>query len=292
MPRRSLAAQTAFGPMVIVAIEHSVPEDQRLLSDSLAVRLLPPGTPLIVGACRWQPLRKLFVNLSNRRAPGVWGGVLCRKRYADEVVSAAIDDGIDQVVILGAGLDTRAYRLAAPRGAIAFELDLPENVAYKERHLRQACGVLPEHVVLVPLDFEADDLAVALHTRGFEMQRRAVFVWEAVTQYLTEQAVRRTLAWLAQAAGGSRLVFTYVRRDFLSGTNLFDGQRLYTDFVIKRPIWRFGLHPEDVGSLLLEFGWVEQEQLGRAEYMQRYLEPIGRRLSVTEIERSVRATRA
>src|SRR6266542_4629750 len=96
MAGRSPAAQTAFGTMVIVAIEQSVPTPQRLVQDDLAVGLLPAGT-LIVGACRWSSVRDLFVSLSARRAPGVWGGVLCRKRYADGILTAALDDGIDQV---------------------------------------------------------------------------------------------------------------------------------------------------------------------------------------------------
>jgi len=94
--------------MVIVAIEHAVTTPQRLVQDNLAVVLLPAGTELIAGACRWSLLRDLFVSLSDRRAPCVWGGVLCRKRYTDDILTAALDDGIDQV----ASSSARAWILA------------------------------------------------------------------------------------------------------------------------------------------------------------------------------------
>lgn len=291
MLKRSPAAQTALGPMVVVAIEQTYPARQRIVQDDLAVRYLPAGAQLLARACSWPPLRGLFVRLSDRRAPGVWGGLLCRKRYADDSVAAALDDGIDQVVILGAGLDTRACRLVAPRGVAAFEVDLPENVRAKEQRLRAIFGRIPEHVALVPVDFETDDLAASLGAHGFRADRPAMFVWEAVTQYLTERGVRRTLAFLARVARGSRLVFTYVRQDFLSGTELYGAPSLRRDFVVRRRLWHFGLAPEHVAALLAEYGWTEREQPGGAELARRYFEPVNRHLSVTEIERSVSADR-
>jgi methyltransferase (TIGR00027 family) len=204
-------------------------------------------------------------------------------------VAEAIADGIAQVVFLGAGLDTRAHRLVAPAGASALELDLPVNIAYKQQRLLAIYGGLPEHVVLVPVDFETDDLTAALAPRGFRIDKPALLVWEAVTQYLTEDGVRRTRAFLAKAASGGRLIFTYVRKDFVDGTNTYDAEKLYQDFVVKQRVWHFGIEPQHVADLLREYGWVEREQVGRAEYVQRYLEPIGRALSVSEIERFVYA---
>jgi methyltransferase (TIGR00027 family) len=288
MAKRTPAAQTAFGPMLIVAVEQAYPSLQRVVQDNLAIRFLPAGTDLLVSACRWRFMRNLLITLSEQRAPGVWGGVLCRKRYADDRVAQAVTDRVEQMVILGAGLDTRAYRLVAPAGVPAFEIDVPANIVYKEQRLRRIYGRLPEHVALVAVDFGVDDLGVALGAHGFRLEQRAMFVCEAVTQYLTEDAVRRTLAFLSHAASGSRLIFTYVRKDFLDGTNQNGAQGLYRDFVAKR-VWRFGIDPEHVGGLLQEYGWAEREQVGRAEYAARYLEPIGRDLSVSEMERFVYA---
>ncbi len=289
MSVRPASAQTAFGPMVIAAAEQNTPAPQRLIDDQLAIRFLPPGMRLIVRACRWRPVHNLLVRVTDGTAPGMWGSMLCRKRYVDDTVAQALASGVEQVMILGAGLDTRAYRLVAPAGALAFELDQRANTDYKVRRLRAIYGGAPERVRLIPVDFEADDLASALTVAGFDLSRPALFVWEAVTQYLTEQSVRATFTFLAKAAAGSQLIFTYVRADFLDGTNLYGAGRLRERMTGKYDVWKFGIAPQQVAALLGEFGWTEREQAGPAEYTARYLEPAGRRMPVSEIERFVRA---
>ncbi|MDX3584684.1 SAM-dependent methyltransferase [Streptomyces europaeiscabiei] len=285
--KRPPAAQTALGPMVIAACEQHLPESQRVLSDELAVQFLPPGLRLVTGACRWRPVRDLLTGATDKKALGLWASVLSRKRYADDKVSEAVRAGIEQFVFLGAGLDTRAYRLVPPTGARAFEIDLPANIAHKRQRLNAVFGRVPDHVFLVPVDFQTDDLADVLHAHGFAPEIPTMFVWEAVTQYLTEDGVRRTLAFLAKAAIDSRLIFTYVRKDFLDGIDFYGAAQAHQDFVVEHAMWHFGLAPEDTRSLLQEYGWAEREQVGSREYLARYVRPTGRDLPVSEIERFV-----
>ena len=289
MSGRSASAQTALGPMVIAAVEQFTPQRQRLFDDELAVRFLPPVVQLIVRACRWRPVRDLLVRATERSAPGMWASMLCRKRYADDAVTAALAAGIEQVVFLGAGLDTRPYRLVVPAGAVAFELDQRANTDDKQRRLRAIYGQPPERVRLIPVDFEVDDLTDVLGRASFDSQRPALFVWEAVTQYLTHESVRATFAFLAKAPAGSRLVFTFVRADFLDGSNLYGAGRLRERMTGRYAVWTFGIAPADVAALLREYGWSEREQVGPAEYSARYLAPAGRNMPVSEIERFVRA---
>lgn len=286
MSGRPASAQTALGPMVIAAVERYTPPRQRLFDDGLAVRFLPPGVQWIVRACRWRLVRNLLVRATERSAPGMWGSMLCRKRYADDAVADALAAGFEQVVFLGAGLDTRASRLVAPAGALAFELDQLANTDDKVRRLRAVFGKVPERIRVIGVDFEVDDLAAALAVAGFDSTRPALFVWEAVTQYLREEAVRATLAFSAKAATGSRLVFTYVRADFLDGTNLYGAGRLRERMA---GIWKWAIAPQDVAAVLREYGWAEREQVGPAEYVERYLRPAGRDVPVSEIERFARA---
>lgn len=287
MAKRPPAAQTAFGPMVIAAGEQYVPEAQRLLHDELAVQFLPPNLRLVVRACRWRFVRNMLINLTEKQAPGVWGGTLCRKRYAEEKVSGAVQTGIRQVVVLGAGMDTGVYRLPALAGVACFEIDLPANIVDKRARLQAIYGQVPEHVTLLPVDFETQDLSAALANNGFDISKPAMFVWEAVTQYLSEDSVHAMLSYLGKAATGSQLIFTYVRKDFLDGTNFYDSERLHHQFVTKYGVWHWGIEPADVDDLLRECGWTEREQVGRAEYLARYVEPTGRDLPVAEIERFV-----
>jgi methyltransferase (TIGR00027 family) len=288
MATRPPAAQTALGPMVIAAVEQLERADRRIVTDPLAVRVLPPALALMVRACRWRRLRNSLIRATDKRAQGIWGGVLCRKRYADDQVTAAVEAGIEQFVVLGAGLDTRAYRLLDQDRARVYEVDLPVNIDTKRARL----GDVPDHVRLIAVDFETDDLMESLTGNGFQLDQPTMFVWEAVTQYLTEDGVRRTLALLAKATTGSRLAFTFIRRDFLDGTNAYNAEGAYRDFVVRHQVWHFGLAPDQVAGLLEEYGWVEREQVGAAEYQDRYLRRVGRDLPVSEIERFVLATKS
>ncbi|MBO0810858.1 MAG: SAM-dependent methyltransferase [Microlunatus sp.] len=277
--------------MVISAIDQYEPAQQRVDDDPMADRMLPPALRASVAFCRVPAFRRLMIAASERSVPGSWGSLLCRKRYADDQVTDALQSGIKQVVLLGAGFDTRSVRLVAPRGGSAYEVDLAGNTAAKRRRLMAVFGRIPDRVNLVPIDFERDDLQTLLAGAGFDPDARALFVWEAVTQYLTESAVRTTLQSLSRAAQDSRLIFTYVLKDLIDGSDLHGADGLYQRFVIKNPIWRFGLAPTEVTPLLGEYGWAVIEDVGPAEYADRYLKPAGRDLAVMEIERFVRATK-
>jgi methyltransferase (TIGR00027 family) len=281
-------AETAVGPMTIVAVEQHEPEARRLVHDDLAYHFLPSGVRRIVRLTRWRPMRDLLVGITEKTAHGIWGSMLCRKRFIDDKLRESARD-IDAVVILGAGLDTRAYRLDVLQHLPVFEVDLPENVAFKQARLRELHQQCPASLQLVPVDFERQNLAAALAERGFRRTGRTFFIWEAVTQYLTEGAVRATFGFLAKAPAGSRLVFTYVRQDFLDGVNLYGAAPTYKRFRLRQQLWQFGLSPERVAPFLAEYGWNEVEQAGAEEYTTRYVAPSGRALPISELERSVYA---
>lgn len=281
------ADRTAVGPMVIVAADQH--EARPLIDDPWASRLLPAAGRFAVALTRYRPVRRALIAAAEKKIPGLWASMLCRKRYVDDALREALDDGgIEAVVILGAGFDTRACRLPALARIPVYEVDLPANIDRKRAALTKALGRVPDNVKLVPVDFETQNLADALARHGYSA-RRTFFVWEAVTQYLTEDGVRRTFDFLATAPAGSRLVFTYVRKDFLEGTTLYGADAAYSDFVLKQRLWRFGLTPGRVEAFLAEYGWSEREQAGPEEFTDRYLRPAGRNLPVSEIERSVLA---
>ncbi|RSD13600.1 SAM-dependent methyltransferase [Amycolatopsis eburnea] len=280
---------TALGPMVIVAADQH--ETSPLITDDLARRILPAAGRVTVALTAWRPIRRLLFSATETKMPGLWASMLCRKRFIDDKLSAATEAGIKAVVILGAGFDTRAYRLPALPGVPVYEVDLPANISRKKAALRKAFGRAPEAVTLVPVDFENQDLAEELGKHGCRRDQRTFYVWEAVTQYLTEAAVRHTLETLSAAPVGSKLAFTYIRRDFLDGTETFGAQAAYDEFVVKRRLWHFGLNPGEVGAFLAEYGWQVVEHCGPAEFTDRYLRPNGRTLPVSEVERSVFAER-
>lgn len=109
----------------------------------------------------------------------------------------------------------------------------------------------------------------------FVAGRRTFFGWEAVTQYLTESGVRKTFDFLATAAPRSRLVFTYLREDFIDGIEFYGARALYRQPRVKQKLWHFGLDLAKVSDFLAEYGCREVEQLAGAEFGERYLRPAG-----------------
>lgn len=284
---RNPAAQTAYGPMMLAAVEHHEPPGRRLVDDDLAASFLPARMRWLVAGLRPALLRRRFISAMDRSGPGLWANLTCRKRFIADRLDEAADD-VDAVVILGAGLDTLGYRLARRTRIPVFEVDQAVNVARKAATVRRALDAPPLSVRLVALDFERDDLLTTLVEHGYRTAFRTFFVCEGVTQYLTEAAVRRTLEGLRAAAPGSRLVFTYVRRDFIDGTNSYGAPRL-SRMVRSKRLWHFGLQPEEVADFLAGYGWRLIEQVGPEQLSQRYVEPAGRDLATSDLEWSAYA---
>ena len=178
--------------MVLAAVEQSEPPGRRLVDDDLAAQFLPAPTRWLVTATPPNLMRRLTMAAMERSGPGLWANMTCRKRYIADKVTESLDD-IDAVVVLGAGLDTLAYRLARTTRIPIFEVDQPVNIDRKATAVRRVLGELPSSVRLVPLDFEHDDVLTVLAEHGYRADYRTFFIWEAVTQYLTADAVHATL---------------------------------------------------------------------------------------------------
>lgn len=285
----SAAAGTAIGPMVIVAAEqHETPP---LLVDPWAAELLPPIGRLVAASTRWAPLRRAAIAAAEKKIPGIWATIVCRKRYIDDQLLAALTEGIDAVLILGAGFDSRACRLQQTVHIPVWEVDLPANIAAKNKSLQRCSGGPPANVRLAAVDFETDDLADTLRRNGFEPGMRTFIIWEAVTQYLTEWAVRQTLSHLCDAGPGSHLAMTYVHKEFLDGHVMYGAEAGHNELVVASELWRFGLLPEQTAGFLSEYGWHEYDQAGSAEYSDRYVRPSGRTMDISPIERALVARR-
>ena len=132
-----------------------------------------------------------------------------RVAAVDAALESAVTSGCRQVVLLGAGLDTRAFRLACLAGTTVYEVDHPATQAHKRRMVSGLSSVAPS-VVFVAVDFERDSLAARLGGAGFRTSDPTAWVWEGVVMYLTDEAVRRTLGEMARSTPrGSMLIVNY-----------------------------------------------------------------------------------
>jgi methyltransferase (TIGR00027 family) len=254
--RAGQPSRTARQNALFRALEARRPPADRVADDPLAVRFLTPEFRLLAGAARVPPARRLIETVIDRRWPCVRGGVVARTRLIDERVVATLPH-VEQALILGAGFDTRAYRLAPLREVAVFEVDHPATQAAKQRILARTPGRLPASVTFVPVVFGADDPARELADFGFVSGASTLVLWEGVTNYLDPQAVDATFRFLAFATGpGSPVLFTYVDRGILDGSAAFDGAETTMRAVrrVGEP-FTFGLNPEEVQDYLAERGF-------------------------------------
>jgi len=280
------AAKTGPGAMVLVAIEQGYPENKRIITDGLAGPILPFSSRFWVRMSL--PIRRWLVAKTEHKVPGLWGGIMARKRFIDDLAVNAADT-VEAVVNLGAGFDTRSFRLPELADVRTWEVDQPENSEAKRRRLQAVFGEVPAHVTLVPVDFDLENLKTALAAHGYPAPVKTLFIWEGVTQYLTEAGIRDTFRFLGTAPAGSRLVFTYTPKDFIDGTVFYGQEYLFKQMRVKNTIWHTGFDPEAVAEFLDEYGWRVREHLGYDELGERYVRTTGRDLTWMAIERIVDA---
>lgn len=177
---------------------HQVIEQGCIFSDPLAMRILGEDSETVI--------RQAEKRASGRR---IRIFVAVRMRFAEDALAKAVGHGVRQLVILGAGLDTYAYRSPFGDCLRIFEVDHPATQAWKRQRLAEAAIPLPNWLTFVPLDFEHESLPDRLLSAGFNPEQQAFFTWLGVVPYLTEPAVSSTLSYIASLPNGSHVVFDY-----------------------------------------------------------------------------------
>lgn len=204
---------TAAGIAIVRAVESSKPEGQRVCYDPYAVKFLNPWFYRFI---------RVFIDTSyaERTGAGVQGYLVARCRYIDDILQTSLENGLQQLVILGAGYDSRPYRFEQVREqAKVFEVDHPATQQVKMKKVRAVLGKLPGHVTYVGVDFNRETLEERLLDSGYGEHEKTLFIWEGVVMYLSEQAVDGTLKFIHDHSGaGSQVVFDYIYTAVLDGS--------------------------------------------------------------------------
>jgi methyltransferase (TIGR00027 family) len=221
--------------------------------DYLAERIIPFGAwwMAVIPFVRRLVMARLF-------PAGIYEYVIARTKEMDAAFVEALDARFAQIVLLGAGFDTRALRFAdRNRGTRIFELDVPTTQEPKREILRKKKIPLPPELTFVPINFDKEDISAVLSEAGFQAGRETLFLWEGVTMYLTAQAVDQTLDFIRlNAAPGSRVVFDYIYASVLRRENRFYGEREIFDTVARAGEgWTFGLEGGEIGAFLAARGF-------------------------------------
>jgi methyltransferase (TIGR00027 family) len=271
------ASRTAEFMTVFRASEHANASTSRAFADPLAAALLRGELRLAARLFSLRPAAALLNAYLDRRWPGARTSGIARTKLIDDWIGQAASK-IDQVVLLGAGFDTRAWRLNALASARIFEVDHPNTATVKQERLRAAHADLTK-VTFVSVDFEIDDFDELLRAAGFDATHPAIVVWEGVSQYLCRDAVCGVMRWVGRLAPGSRFIFTYVHEGVLNSSVAFVG----ADKVIAKvdgsgEPWRFGLHPEELPAFLRERGLSLLSDLGADEYRAKVMGAASRQM--------------
>jgi methyltransferase (TIGR00027 family) len=206
---------TAIGVAIMRAAHLLLDEDPKIFQDPLALCLSGAENEAALLATYEATLADVARRSTPEHAQAYArysrANMVMRQRYTEEALGHALERGVAQYVILGAGLDSFAYR-RRDLGAVVrvFEVDHPATQQWKRARLQALHLEFPSNLTLVPLDFEQHSLAEGLHAGGHRPEQPTFFSWLGVTMYLTDAAVFETLRYVASLAPGTEIVFQYV----------------------------------------------------------------------------------
>jgi len=256
---------------LIRAGESRRPEDERICYDPYAIRFINPE--ILEFAARNPEKYKAEIEQLEQLFPGLANSAVARARYFDDVVKASTDDGLEQLVILGAGYDTRAYRIEELKNVNVFEVDHPDTQRVKVEKIKEIFGSLPGHVTYVPLDLEFDKLGQHLAESGYNSSEKTLFVMEGLVMYLQPGTMDEILSFVVNNSGkGSAVIFDYgVFRSADAGEAAPEAGKNIRDFTKKRrkPL-KFILRDGEVETFLSERGFSRILNMTSEAYKKAY----------------------
>jgi methyltransferase (TIGR00027 family) len=254
-PSRTALAAAAY------RAAHQVLDEGSIFSDPLAIRILGADADAAIarasegaGAARM----RVFIAV--------------RTRFAEDALAAAFAAGVRQTVVLGAGLDTFAYRTTLGPQLRVFEVDHPATQSWKRQLLEEAGIPLPDCLTFAPVDFEHETLAAGLEAAGFDSGQPAFFTWLGVVPYLTAEAIWSTLRFIAALPGGAQVVFDYADPpETLSPEARAAHERRAARVASIGESFLTYFEPPELHAQLAAVGFRTVEDLGPREIVAKYL---------------------
>jgi methyltransferase (TIGR00027 family) len=258
------------------AVESRRPEDIRVCYDPLAEYFLGPRFTFILNH---RLLLRVLWWISNRVRPGLGSFVIARSRYMDDYLQTCINNGFEQLVILGTGYDSRAYRFdKLKEGFKVFEVDHPSTQRLKMEKLKEIFGNLPDHVTFISIHFNREKLPEKLFKNGYDKKLKTLFIWEGVTYYITAEAVDETLKFVANNSGkGSSIIFDYLPPSVVDKSSKREGSKAVRRLTKRSgEALSFGLEKETIKAFLSQRGFWQVENVNSTSLKGAYFKEIDR----------------
>jgi methyltransferase (TIGR00027 family) len=251
--------------------ESNKSKETRVCYDPYAIHFISPE--IIEFGIKHPDETKTRVEEMENLLPGLSSSIVARVRYFDDFVKKSIEEGVEQLVILGAGYDTRAYRIEGLKAKVkVFEVDHPNTQSFKKEKIKEIFGSIPDYVTYVSIDFETGKLDQMLFENGYDKSLQTLFIMEGLIMYIPPESVDETLNFIAKNSGkGSEIIFDYYPESVVDGTTeLAIGQNI-RNFLIKleEPL-KFGIEEKTIEKFLSGYGFSKIEDVNSQNYKNKY----------------------
>ncbi len=269
-------SSTAIGAARLRAAHLLLDDEPKILKDDFALGLsgIESEAALRAAIDRMQAefAQRASPDLAHSLLRHLRASVTMRSRFTEDELSQALARGVRQYVILGAGLDSFAYRRRDLVGAVrVFEVDHPATQQWKQTRLRELQIELPSNLTFIPINFEQQTLAEALRAGDYRPQESAFFSWLGVVSYLTEEAIFKTLQEVATAAPGSEIVFGYGVQEALLDEESRQMRMMLKEMVAARGEPTLSLfEPTSLAARVKELGFAQVWDFGPAAANAHY----------------------
>ncbi|WP_337968673.1 SAM-dependent methyltransferase [uncultured Flavobacterium sp.] len=265
-------SRTAQYMALFRALETKRDVNDRLFSDPYAIDFLDSKLRFATRLSKFGPVKNYIQNTIQKKIPGAFSSGIARTKYIDDLLQNAIQNGIKQVLILGAGFDTRPLRLDFLKSIPVIEIDHPNTSNFKTQIYKNSLGQLPENVQFLQIDFNQQNLDQLAVQNNINFSLPTAVIWEGVTNYLSADAVKSTFEFISKFAKNSIVIFTYIHKEILENPKSFlGGEKLLKDLNKLEEQWTFGFLPNELSDYLNQFDIKLIEDLGANEYRERFL---------------------
>lgn len=250
--------------------ESSKGEEERICYDPYAFHFISPE--IIEYSIKHPDEAKLKVDQMEKLFPGLSSSIIARVRYFDDYLVKNIEEGLEQLVILGAGYDTRAYRIEGLKGNVKiFELDHPNTQNFKVEKIKEIFGCTYDNVNYVPIDFETQNIEEILFKNGYNSSKKTLFIMEGLIMYIPEKSVKKTLSFILKNSGrDSSIIFDYYPKSVVDGTSKLEVGKNIRNYLIElgEPL-QFGFEDGKVVEFLSNIGFKKIHNVTSEDY-KRY----------------------